>query len=141
VDWSLLEANAPLFRFTQRLIRFRRAHSSLRRRTFFEDEAKPLVAWHGTRLGEPDWTDGSRTLGMHLLPTGGDDAIYLIANAHWDAASFELPKLPAGRSWRRFVDTSLEPGEDALEPGAEAPVASLRPYVAGPRSMVVLVGR
>jgi glycogen operon protein len=140
VDWSLLERNAGLLRFTQRLIRFRKAHSSLRRRTFLEDEPRPPVAWHGTKLGKPDWTGESRTLGMHLLAAGSDEPIYLIANAHWEARTFDLPGLPPGRSWRRFVDTSLPPGEDALEPGAEAPVSPGR-YAAGPRSVVVLVGR
>jgi glycogen operon protein len=140
VDWSLLERNADLFRFTQRLIRFRRAHPSLRRRTFLEDEPKPPVAWHGTKLGKPDWTGESRTLGMHLLAAGEDEPIYVIANAHWEARAFELPKPWPGSVWRRFVDTSLAPGEDALEPGREVPVAPGR-YTAGPRSVVVLVGR
>jgi glycogen operon protein len=140
VDWSLLEGNAGLLRFTQRLIRFRKAHSSLRRRTFFEDDAQPRVQWHGTKLGRPDWAGESRTLGMHLLAAEGDEPIYLIANAHWEARTFELPGLPPGCTWRRFVDTSLSPGEDALEPGAEAPVPAVR-YAAGPRSVVVLVGR
>ncbi|HSD65097.1 MAG TPA: glycogen debranching protein GlgX [Vicinamibacteria bacterium] len=140
VDWSLLGRNADLFRFTQRLVRFRKAHPSLRRRTFFEDEPRPLVAWHGARLGKPDWTGESRTLGMHLLAANGDEPIYVITNAHWEARAFDLPKPWPGSVWRRFVDTSLPPGEDAVEPGAEAPVAPGR-YPAGPRSVVVLVGR
>jgi len=141
VDWSLLERNAALFRFTRRLVRFRKAHPSLRRRTFFEDEKHPVVAWHGAKLGKPDWTGESRTIGMHLLGPGGDEPLYLFANAHWEATAFDLPRLPPGRSWRRFVDTSLAPGEDALEPGEEAPLPPGRSYVAGPRSTVVLVGR
>jgi glycogen operon protein len=140
VDWSLRDRNADLLRFTQRLIRFRKAHPSLRRRTFFEDGADSLVAWHGTRLGEPDWTGESRTLAMHLLAADGDEAICLIANAHWEVLPFELPKAAPGTSWRRFVDTSLPPGEDAVEPGAEVTVAGGR-YDAFPRSVVVLVGR
>ena len=55
--------------------------------------------------------------------------------------AFELPRLPPGRAWRRFLDTSLPPGEDALEPGSEAPLPSERSYAVGPRSVVVLVGR
>jgi glycogen operon protein len=141
VDWSLLESNRELFRFTQRLVRFRMAHPSLRRRTFFEDEAKPPVAWHGTKLGKPDWTGESRTLGMHLPAAGADEAIYLVVNAHWEPRAFDLPRLPAGKSWRRFVDTSRPPGEDALEPGSEAPLPAGTAYAAGPRSTVVLVGR
>jgi isoamylase len=140
VDWSMLERNADLFRFTQRLIRFRKAHPSLRRRTFLEDGENALVAWHGTKLGTPDWGGESRTLAMHLLAADGDEPIYLIANAHWEASTFELPKPPPGASWRRFVDTSLPPGDDALEPGAEVTVAGGR-YDAFPRSVVVLVAR
>jgi len=78
---------------------------------------------------------------MHILPTATDETIYLACNAHWEPRSFELPRLPPGRSWRRFVDTSREPGDDALEPGAEAPVTPERSYAVGPRSVVVLVGR
>jgi pullulanase/glycogen debranching enzyme len=78
---------------------------------------------------------------MHLTGADGDEPIYILANAHWEACTFELPKLPPGRTWRRFVDTSREPGEDALEPGGEAPLPAARTGVAGPRSVVVLVGR
>jgi glycogen operon protein len=140
-DWSLVERNQGLFRFTQRLVRFRRAHRSLRRRTFFEDESRPGIAWHGTKLGKPDWSKDARALALHILATSADEAIYVAANAHWEGASFDLPRLPPGQSWRRFVDTSLPSGEDALEPGAEAPLVSQRSYPVGPRSVVVLVGR
>jgi glycogen operon protein len=140
-DWSLAERDSGLFRFTQRLIRFRKAHRSLRRRSFFEDDTRPGVVWHGTKLGRPDWSKDARTLAMQILPTSADEAIYLAANAHWEGAAFELPRLPPGQSWRRFADTSLPAGEDALEPGAEAPLVSQRSYAVGPRSVVVLVGR
>jgi glycogen operon protein len=141
LDWSLAERNGDLVRFTERLIRFRKAHRSLRRRTFFEDELRPAVAWHGARLGRPDWSAEARVLAMQILRTALDDTIYVAMNAHWEPQSFELPRLPAGKSWRRFVDTSLAPGDDALEPGAEVAVASDRSQVLGPRSVVVLVGR
>jgi glycogen operon protein len=140
VDWSLLGPNEPLLEFTRRLIRFRKLHPSLRRRTFFEDEAKPAVAWHGTRPGKPDWSPESRTLGMQLLAAGGDEAIYLAVNAHWEPRVFELPRAGAGRSWRRFVDTSLSPGEAALEPGHEL-LLDGRTYPLGPRSVAVFVAR
>ena len=141
MDWSLLEKNAELFRFTSRLVRFRKAHPSLRRRTFFEDDAKPPVAWHGLKLGQPDWRGESRVLGMFLKAVQGDEAIYLFANAHWEPQRFELPALRAPRRWRLFVDTSLEPGADAVEPGSEVLLPSAKTYVAGPRSVVILVGR
>ena len=76
------------------------------------------------------------TTRVELAPAAGAPAF---ARA-LEPRAFELPKLPPGKSWRRFLDTSLPPGEDALEPGSEAPVALGR-YGAGPRSVVVLVGR
>jgi glycogen operon protein len=140
-DWSLLESNRPLFRFTSRLIRFRKLHPSLRRRTFFEDEKRPPLAWHGARLNKPDWDGPSRALGMHLTGADGDEPIYIFSNAHWEPCVFELPKLPAGRSWRCFLDTGLPGAQDAAEPGAEVPLPTGKTYAAGPRSVVVLVGR
>ena len=65
---------------------------------------------------------------MHLTGADGDEPIYLFANAHWEPRTFDLPRLPAGKTWRRFVDTSRGPGEDALEPGSEA-AAARRPDV------------
>jgi isoamylase len=141
MDWSLLETNAELVRFVRRLVRFRKAHRSLRRRVFFEDEAKPAVSWHGTTLGQPDWGGDSRSLGMHLEGADGDEPIFVFANAADEPRRFELPALRSPRRWRRFVDTSRDPGADAAEPGSETPLPSPTAYVAGPRSVVVLVAR
>jgi isoamylase len=141
VDWSLLEGNRPLLTFVSRLIRFRKDHRSLRSRTFFADEKRSPLSWHGARLGRPDWEGESRCLGMHLEGRHGDDPLYLFANAHWEPRRFEVPPVKPPRRWRRFVDTSLEPGADAVEPGREPPLPSAKAYVAGPRSVVVLVAR
>jgi pullulanase/glycogen debranching enzyme len=78
---------------------------------------------------------------MHLEGRDGDDPIYLFANAHWEPRQFELPPQKAPRRWRRFVDTSLKPGAAAVDPGSEPPLPSSKAYVAGPRSVVVLVAR
>jgi glycogen operon protein len=142
VDWSAREREQSLWRFVRCLLAFRRAHASLRRRTFFEDDPRgPGVAWHGFKLGKIDFTPESRSLAMHLLARDGDDDIYLATNAHWEAHSFELPRLGPGKSWRRFVDTGHEPPEDAAEPGAEPVLRAQRSYSVGPRTTVVLVGR
>jgi glycogen operon protein len=66
--------------------------------------------------------------------------IYFIANAHWEAYTFELPHLP-GRRWCRFVDTMQTPPHDIAELGAEATLAEQRQYPVGARSVVVLVRR
>ena len=142
VDWTLREKNADLVRFFRLLIKFRKAHASLRRRFFFEDETgPPTVAWHGTRRNHPDGSAESRTLAMHLLGVRGDDDLCLLVNAHWEEQRFELPLLVARRTWHRAVDTALEAPHDVEEPGSEPMAASQATYRVAPRAVVVLVGR
>jgi isoamylase len=141
IDWGLQNQNAPLLRFVSRLVRFRKSHPSLRRRTFFEDEAAPAVAWHGFKRNQPDFSAESRWLAMHLLPFEGDDDIFLLANAHWLPHEFELPLLGPQKSWRLAVDTARDPPADIAEPGREAALPRQDAYPVGPRSVVVLVGR
>jgi isoamylase len=142
IDWSLGERNRDLLRFFARLIRFRKAHPSLRRRVFFDDAppGAPRLVWHGSRLGQPDWSSESRALAFHIGGGAEDEDLYVAANAHWEGSRFELPKLGDQKRWRRFLDTSLAPPHDIEEPGAEVPVAA-GSYRVGPRSVVVLVGR
>jgi glycogen operon protein len=141
-DWRLVEDHADLVRFVARLIRFRKAHPSLRRRTFFdEDDPKsPGIQWHGPVHGKPDWSDASRALAFHLVGQNGGEDLFVALNAGEKALPFELPTAGRGRAWHRFLDTSLEPPDEIREPGEEAPLAG-RVYLVGPRSAVVLVSR
>jgi glycogen operon protein len=142
LDWDLRRHNADFFRFVSRLIRFRRAHPSLRRHVFFEDASGPATAaFHGPKGGEPDLSPESRSLALHLRGGGGHDDLYLIAHAHWEPLSFALPRLRPGRTWRLFLDTAQAPPADITEPGEEVPLVRQGSYPAAPRSVVVLVGR
>lgn len=143
-DWTLTETNASLLRFFRLLIRFRMDHTILRRGTFAPngvDSLQPRVDWHGVALYQPDWSQDSHTLAMHLhgRPNGAQEHIYLISNAHWEPHEFELP-VASGWRWVRAVDTSLESPDDIAEPGREQELTNARRYTAGPRSTVVLMG-
>ena len=143
-DWTLTETNAGLLRFFRLLIRFRMDHTILRRGTFAPnsvDSLQPRVDWHGVTLYQPDWSQDSHSLAMHLhgRPNGEQEHIYLISNAHWEPHEFELP-VAAGWRWVRVVDTSLEAPNDIAEPGQEQALPNQRRYTAGPRSSVVLMG-
>jgi isoamylase len=144
LDWNLLNQNPGLFRFFRLLIRFRRDHAILRRGTFSyaNDSPGPKVEWHGSRLHEPDWSDNSRSLAMHLYGNmhGKQQHVYLIANAYWESIVFELPILPGWR-WMRSIDTSYPTPLDIVEPGSERMLEGPYRYQAGPRSMVVFSGR
>jgi glycogen operon protein len=141
LDWRLVRENAGFHRFVSRLIRFRRAHPALRRHLFFEDAAAGAAAFLGPKGGPPDSSPEARSLGLHLRGGGGHDDIFIAAHAHWEPATFALPRLRAGRTWRRFLDTSLEPPADVLDPGEEAPLAKQGAYELKPRSLAVFVGR
>lgn len=120
-DWTLVERNADLVRFTSKLIAFRRGHPTLRRDRFFtgksDDGKPPDVSWHGVRLGEPDFGPGSRALAMHLA--GGKDSseggdLYFAVNAWVEPLTFQLPT-SEGR-WRRVIDTA-RPTREAFGSG------------------------
>jgi glycogen operon protein len=64
---------------------------------------------------------------------------HIILNGYWEALDFELP--PAGgRTWRRWIDTSLDSPQDIVDWQAAMPLGD-GPYRAGPRSVVVLYAR
>jgi isoamylase len=133
LDWSRLEANRDMFRFTRLAIAFRKAHPSLGRSRFWRDD----VRWYGTGA-EPDLSPGSRCLAFSVHGAAEDDTdIYVMINAGVDAAVFEVQEGGAD-DWRRVADTARAAPEDFCEPGAEAPIASTRLTVEG-RSITVLV--
>jgi len=125
VDWSAVDE--ALLRFTRGLIAFRRAHAALRRAAFLTGEpgppsGRPDVAWHGARLGHPDWGATGQALAMHLAGEHApvpDDDLYLAANAGTAPLTFELPDPPPGTRWLRVVATWEEPPRDLLAPGSE----------------------
>lgn len=101
--------------------------------------ANATKAWHGVRLGQPDWGDCSHT----IAPTAGLQSdrllVHVIFNAYDEALDFELPG-PAGAAdnpWRRWIDTSLSPPND-ITAWQDATPSDGATYHAGPRSTVVL---
>jgi glycogen operon protein len=139
LDWSLLERHADLHRFTRLLI-------ALRLRTRVEDGASlnqilrgARIDWHGVRLGRPDWSHASHSLGATVWSRAGEYVLHFLFNAWWEPLEFELPEPPAEASggWRRWIDTAL-PSPDDVRPRAEAPRIDARSYRAAPRSVVLL---
>jgi isoamylase len=145
LDWSLVDANVDLFRFTKLLIAFRRAHPVLRRTEFFTGQGtkrspRPDVSWHGITLGSPDFGPGSRSLAMHLAgehASRPDCDVYFAANAWTGELEFQLPEPPRGRRWMRVVDTALPSPYDIADEGRECPVLARR-YRVAPFSCIVL---
>jgi glycogen operon protein len=148
-DWSLVEANAELFRFTRNCIRFRHRHAVLRGREHLRQRdcvgsGYPDLSWHGTQAWKPDWSGNVLAFllcGRHARAgTAHDDFVYVAMNMYWEALSFELPRLPEGVHWYVFANTSVAPPEDIYEPGQE-PLLGGQSFLAGGRSVAILVGR
>ena len=134
-DWALVNTNADLVRFWQRLIAFRKAHPALWRGRFF---APGEVAWHGTQLDSPGWSDPqARALAMTLTGTGGEADLHVMLNMYWESLDFQLPP---DRRWVKSVDTAAAPPHDIEDPGQEAAVAGPTCAVQG-RSVVVLISK
>jgi len=150
LDWSLVGRHAEHLRFVRQMVAFRRAHPALRNRAHFQyrdyrGSGYPDISWHGTQAWQPDW-DG-RVLafllcGEHAKNGGArDDMIYVALNMYWDALPFELPGLPAGKSWHVSTNTGMPSPRDIHPPGEEPRLADQGTCLVGGRSVVVLVGR
>ncbi len=134
VDWDAAQRNAGLTRFTRMMIALRKKYFALSREEFVS-----RVSWHGTSVGNPDWTGLRRTLAFQLHGWQGRPDLYVLFNAHWEWQKFCLPPHDGQWRWRRLVDTNLAVPDDIVD---ESAAVRLRPgdhYIAAPRSAVLLI--
>ena len=159
LDWSALATGQDLLRFTRGLIRFART-SAVRAngRPWDTEEGRatdggrgevstasgsgdePRIHWHGVQVGEPDWSEQSRSLAFSLESPQQGVFLHVILNAYAEPLTFELPPPPDAVAWKRIVDTALPPPDDFQEEREAAPVTAAA-YRAGPRSCIVLMTR
>jgi glycogen operon protein len=138
-DWSLIERHADVHRFVQRICarRLLRDEEHERQRlTLNELINQAHRAWHGVKVGQPDWGEGSHSIALTVELRRERLMVHLILNAYWEPLTFELPKVAGG--WRRWIDTSLDSPEDIVD-WEVAPPVSGDSYAAADRSVVVLV--
>ncbi len=118
-DWTLVAMHADVHRFVT-LLNARR----LLRDVAHEEERASLnqmlrranKAWHGVKLGQPDWSDCSHSIAFTLELPQERLLVHLFFNAYWEALDFELPRWvrpapmagAAGstRSWNRRTTSS-----------------------------------
>ena len=153
-DWNLSNGNRQLLEFTRELIRFRRAHPVLRRRSFLEGrrirgtEVKD-IAWFaptGREMTDHDWyAPHIRCLGMRLAGDAieevdecgrpiVDDTLLILFSASDKPMSFTLPKPGAPRDWTIVFDTAdAKPRRRRVRGGTDHALAA--------RSVVLLRGR
>ncbi len=134
-DWTLAAKHADVLRFVKLIS----AHRLMRN---FGPEPQDVTlnellrtadrAWHGVRLGKPDWSVSSHSLASSVSWPNENLTFYLILNAYWERLEFELPATN-GNVWHRWIDTSLDSPHDIIE-WPSAPSVASGSYLAGPRS-------
>jgi glycogen operon protein len=140
-DWTLLTKHADICRFVRLLNERRVLRTAETERLHFSLEQilrASTKAWHGVKLGQPDWSDSSHSLAFSAQHPTERFWIHVILNAYWEALDFELPHDGTDdQAWRRWIDTTLDSPEDIVA-WRQAPPVESRSYHAGPRSVVVL---
>jgi glycogen operon protein len=145
-DWALPDRHAGFHRFTRELIAFRKRHRCLTVNRFFTGapvSARPLadITWHGRRLDDVPWHDGSARLLRYTLAGLAFDEpdLHVILNMDDAPLDADLPAIE-GRHWHVAIDTSRPSPEDIVEPTQQVRVPTER-YRVAPRSSVVLEAR
>jgi isoamylase len=141
-DWTLLAKHADLQRFVT-LLNARR-----RLREFAPENQRICLnqllheansAWHGVKLGQPDWSATSHSIAFTVEIRREKMLFHMIFNAYWQQLDFELPRLGSASEnrWRRWIDTALDSPHDIFEWEIAESIPGYT-YPAESRSVVVL---
>ena len=71
-----------------------------------KQSSKPHLIWHGVKLHQPDWTDGSHAIAFSLCHPSAEEHLYVVFNAYWKPLRFELPLLKLGCHWHQIYQNS-----------------------------------
>ena len=143
-DWTLLAKHADVHRFVTLL-------NTRRRLREFDPENQRISlnqllrganwAWHGVKLGQPDWDATSHSIAFTVAIRMEKMLVHMILNAYWQPLDFELPRLDSTgeNPWHRWIDTALDSPHDILEWAKAEPLHGYN-YRAESRSVVMLYG-
>jgi glycogen operon protein len=135
-DWSLLEKNKEIHRFTRMMIAFRHVHPVLRKEKFYTDEE---IKWFAPDGATPHWADPWQKSFACLILGETEPDLFLLFNAGAAAVDFYLSALPPGKIWRLAVDTSRTAPDDFFDPGKEPPIEGQIGFQLQPRSSAILL--
>jgi glycogen operon protein len=131
-DWSLVEANAGLVRFVQRLISIRKAHVVLRAERFYVPSE---IEWVGPFGQPPDWQGPENRVGC--LIHSDVATLALLFNSAAEACVFTLPGEPT-RVWQVCIDTARPSPDDAPDPPSAPLIHEAVAMRVAPHALLVL---
>jgi glycogen operon protein len=137
-DWGCLERHKDIFRFTQGMLAFRRAHPILSKEQFYTEAE---IHWFGPRGGLPNWADPKEKQLACLIHEAEKHALWLMFNAGAETVDFRLPALPPGDRWYRAADTGRQVPQDLFPVGEEPLWEDPKAYRLNPRSSAMLLVR
>jgi isoamylase len=141
-DWTLVTKHADVHRFVS-LLNARRLwlaeEPDFERLSLNQLLGKANKAWHGVKLGQPDWSPSSHSLAFTAQARNENLMFHMIMNAYWEPLEFELPTADheSEIAWRRWIDTALDSPHE-IEKWQAAPLIPSRTYRSAPHSLVVL---
>ena len=140
-DWNLIEKHADVLRFVS-LLNARRLLRDVgheqHRVSLNQLIAHASHAWHGAKIGQPNWRADSHSLAFEAEIRPEGFRVYIALNAYWEPLDFELPNASgAAAPWCRWIDTSLKSPEDIVHWQSAVPVTGSS-YRVPARSTVVL---
>ncbi len=134
LDWELLKKNEAHFAYTKHVIKIRKEHDVVRKRT-----GNCSLGFPEVQVAEPD----EQTKVLRVIYAGrnhedtDDDVVLLAVNVFWEPQEFLLPQIPSYMRWQVIADSFGSylpegiPGQIPVEPGGG------KVYI-GPRSVLVL---
>ncbi len=135
-DWSLVEKNKEILKFSREIIHYTQGKQIFRIENLLatpEDIDKPHITWHGTKLNRPDWSKNSHSLAFTLYHPEAGEILHVMVNAFWEPLEFELPKLPKGKKlkliWNTYENSIYE---------KEGKIITTKKYKVRERTIVLL---
>ena len=141
LDWTDVERHKDVLSLVKKMIALRKAHPVLSCQSLSKEKTSlgyPYLSFHGTlvddiKLEEPMLTFAALYAEpAHDFALEQDSFIYVGMNQYEQTQKMQLPKLPEGFSWHKYLDTADSSHED------ERTVKDY--YYLVPRAVVVLVG-
>lgn len=115
LNWEELEEHRDIFVLVQTLTHLRHEHPILRSKELQNRETPypyPELSFHGTRINDIHLEEPMLTFAALYVETKEhyqveqDSFIYLGMNQYTQTQQMELPPLPEGFIWRKYIDTS-----------------------------------
>ena len=136
--WDFLYDHQDIYRFTRKMIEFRKSHPVLSRETFYTME---VIQWFNQQGNSPDWFDPQEKWLACRINDPQDQELFLIFNPDSAAHKFNIPDPKRGGNWRLAADTSRPSPEDIFNVGEEIPLETQDTYQVKARSSAILIAQ